>query len=124
METNSKVPFHGTKPISCTSKFFPIARVRAYESHLSVENVKPAEPAKSPLEFSIDLANWYFGPIRDIEVISCDLRCPERIIQGEKVKVDAEDYVLVRCFGCDGMEIYCQADLITPAFSQYVEVQA
>jgi myo-inositol 2-dehydrogenase/D-chiro-inositol 1-dehydrogenase len=72
----------------------------------------------------IDLANWYFGPIREVEVISCDLRCPERTIQGETVRVDAEDYILVRCFGPDGIEIICQADLITPAFSQYAEIQA
>jgi len=71
----------------------------------------------------VDLANWYFGPLREIEVISYDLRSPERIIDGEKVSVDAEDYVLLRCVGNDGIEILCQADLITPAFIQYVEVQ-
>lgn len=72
----------------------------------------------------IDLANWYFGPIQKAEVMSCDLRYPERVIQGEKITVDAEDYILVRCFGSNGVEIYCQGDLITPAFSQYVEIQA
>ncbi len=72
----------------------------------------------------IDLANWYFGPLQDIEVISCDLRYPERIIQGEKVCVDAEDYILVKCIGKNGVEIFCQGDLITPAFSQYVEIQS
>lgn len=71
----------------------------------------------------VDLANWYFGPLKDIEVISCDLRSPERLIDGKRVAVDAEDYVLLRCKGKDGIEIMCQADLITPAFIQYVEVQ-
>ena len=72
----------------------------------------------------IDLANWYFGPLKDVEVISCDLCCPKRVINGEEATVDAEDFVLIRCYGQNGVEIYCQADLITPAFSQYVEIQA
>ncbi len=71
----------------------------------------------------IDLANWYFGPLSDIEVISCDCRYPERWIQGERVTVDADDFIVVRCRGVNDMEIFCQADLITPAFTQYVEVQ-
>ncbi len=71
----------------------------------------------------VDLANWYFGPLKEIEVISCDLRSPERVIEGKRISVDAEDYVFLRCRGNDGIEILCQADLITPAFIQYVEVQ-
>jgi len=72
----------------------------------------------------VDLANWYFGPLKKIEVISCDLRYPERHINGEKVRVDAEDHIWLRCFGRNDIEIFCQADLITPAFSQFVEIQA
>ena len=71
----------------------------------------------------VDLANWYFGPLKEIEVISCDLRCPKRMINGEMITADAEDYILIRCIGADEIEILCQADLITPAFIQYVEVQ-
>ena len=71
----------------------------------------------------VDLANWYFGPLKEIEVISCDLRCPQRMINGEMITADAEDYILVRCIGADGIEILFQADLITPAFIQYVEIQ-
>jgi predicted dehydrogenase len=71
----------------------------------------------------IDLANWYFGPLTNIEVISCDLRYPERYINGEKAKVDAEDNIWIRCLGRNNVEIFCQADLITPAFSQFVEIQ-
>lgn len=71
----------------------------------------------------IDLANWYFGPIRKLEVISCDLRYADRMIQKEMIKADAEDYILVKCIGANGVELFCQADLITPAFSQYVEIQ-
>ena len=71
----------------------------------------------------VDLANWYFGPLKNVEVISCDLRCPKRIINGEEITADAEDFVMIRCYGQNDVEIYCQADLITPAFTQYVEIQ-
>jgi len=71
----------------------------------------------------IDLANWYFGPLDEISAISCDIRSPIRSIQGELHSVDAEDYILMRCKGENGVEIFCQADLITPVFSQYVEIQ-
>ena len=39
------------------------------------------------------------------------------------VQVDAEDYVLARFQMESGVEVLCQADLVTPAFSQYVEIQ-
>jgi predicted dehydrogenase len=71
----------------------------------------------------VDLANWYFGPLTNIEVISCDLRSPERYVNGEKTRVDAEDHIWIRCLGRNEVEIFCQADLITPAFSQFVEIQ-
>jgi predicted dehydrogenase len=71
----------------------------------------------------IDLANWYFGPLANVEVISCDLRYPERKVNGKNVLVDAEDQIWMRCLGRNEVEIFCQADLITPAFSQFVEIQ-
>jgi predicted dehydrogenase len=71
----------------------------------------------------IDLANWYFGPLNNLKVVSNHLYLKERKINGEKVSADAEDYIMVQCKGVDGIEIFCQADLVTPAFSQYLEVQ-
>jgi predicted dehydrogenase len=71
----------------------------------------------------VDLANWYFGPLTKVEVISSDLRYPARYINGEKVEVDAEDHIWLKCLGRNDIEIFCQADLITPAFSQFVEIQ-
>jgi len=71
----------------------------------------------------IDLANWYFGPLRDVEIISCCQYLHQRTIRGKTIDVDAEDYILIKCTGKNGVEILCQADLITPAFNQYVEIQ-
>ncbi len=72
----------------------------------------------------IDLAGWYFGPLKDVQIVSRSLKLPQRQINGDLVEADAEDYVVVKCTGESGVEIICQADLVTPAFSQYVEIQA
>lgn len=72
----------------------------------------------------IDLANWYFGPLNSLDIVSNNLHLPSRSIRGEIVDADAEDFILVHCRGYNGIEIFCQADLVTPAFNQYVEIQA
>lgn len=56
----------------------------------------------------IDLANWYFGPLSDVQMLSNSLKLPQRTINGESVHVDAEDYVVVKCTGANGVEIICQ----------------
>jgi predicted dehydrogenase len=71
----------------------------------------------------IDLASWYFGSLKDVEVISKSLKSSSRLIQGNWEKVDAEDMVMIRCTGDNGVDVFCQADLITPAFTQYAEIQ-
>jgi myo-inositol 2-dehydrogenase/D-chiro-inositol 1-dehydrogenase len=71
----------------------------------------------------VDLAIWYFGPPVNVEVLTCDLLRKQREIQGVVYDVDAEDYVLVRLRMKNGIVVYCQADLVTPTFTQFVEVQ-
>ncbi len=73
----------------------------------------------------LDLAGWFFGPMdrESVELLACRLLLPVRDIGGTPVEVDAEDYVLVRMRSNLGVEILCQADLVTPAFSQHVEIQ-
>lgn len=72
----------------------------------------------------VDLANWYFGPLYEVMVVSTGLHLPQRYIGGKLISADAEDFVMVRCRGRAGVEIYLQGDLLTPAFSQFVEIQA
>ena len=71
----------------------------------------------------LDLAIWYFGPVAGVQLLSRDLLRPVRHIAGADVTVDAEDFVLARFDMASGPSIYIQADLVTPAFSQLVEVQ-
>lgn len=46
-----------------------------------------------------------------------------REIAGETVETDAEDWVLASMRSRAGVDILLQADFITPAFTQYVEIQ-
>ena len=69
----------------------------------------------------IDLAIWYFGPVKEAKVVDSHLMMPERVIGGETVTVDAEDYVLALFEMESGVRVTIQADLVTPSFNQFVE---
>jgi myo-inositol 2-dehydrogenase/D-chiro-inositol 1-dehydrogenase len=71
----------------------------------------------------LDLAHWLLGPLEQPRLVACDLLCPARTIAGQNVAADAEDYVVVELTNQAGCRILCQADLVTPAFSQYLEIQ-
>lgn len=71
----------------------------------------------------LDLAIWYFGKAVETQVLDCKLLRPARVIQGKEETVDAEDWVVVRARMENGAEVLFQADMITPAFSQSIEIQ-
>jgi predicted dehydrogenase len=71
----------------------------------------------------LDLAIWYFGPVKSAQLVATELLRPKRPIQGKEVAVDAEDFAVARLKMTSGVEVWCQADLITPAFTQFIEVQ-
>jgi len=78
---------------------------------------------KEMLVHMLDLALWFFGPAKKVELVASELLRPVRPIQGHEETVDAEDFAVVRMQMESGVEVWCQADLLTPAFTQYVEVQ-
>lgn len=71
----------------------------------------------------LDLAIWYFGAAEDTKVLDSKLLRPKRIINGKEEIVDAEDWIVVRAKMKNGAEVLLQADMITPAFSQSIEIQ-
>ncbi len=71
----------------------------------------------------LDLAVWYFGPIERAELMMQDLFRPQRDIGGTVERVDAEDFVLARFRTRSGVPVVIQADLLTPSFTQMIEVQ-
>jgi len=79
--------------------------------------------ANEMLVHMLDLAIWYFGPVLEARLLGKKLLCPRREIQGRMEDVDAEDYILVELLMKSGVTAICQADLLTPAFAQFVEIQ-
>lgn len=79
--------------------------------------------ANEMLVHMLDLALWYFGPVRSVQLLGKKLLRPRREFQGRLVEVDAEDYILAELHMKSGVTVVCQADLLTPAFTQFVEVQ-
>lgn len=71
----------------------------------------------------LDLAIWYFGEVKSVEIQELDLRRPVRNVEGVRREVDAEDFVAVKVLTESGVTVNLQADLITPAFTQFMEVQ-
>jgi predicted dehydrogenase len=71
----------------------------------------------------LDLAVWFFGPIERAELMAKDLLRPQRVIAGKLETVDAEDFVVARFWTCVGIPVVIQADLLTPSFTQLVEIQ-
>ncbi|MGQ3887474.1 Gfo/Idh/MocA family protein [Legionella sp. CNM-1927-20] len=71
----------------------------------------------------VDLASWLFGEITDVCNQETQLLRPKRVIGGQEIVADAEDFVFISGFTHLGNYVSLQADLITPAFSQFIEVQ-
>jgi myo-inositol 2-dehydrogenase / D-chiro-inositol 1-dehydrogenase len=71
----------------------------------------------------LDLAVWYFGPVESIHSVMTDLLRPQRAIGGQMERVDAEDFVIARFTSRSGVPVVIQADLVTPSFTQMIEVQ-
>ena len=71
----------------------------------------------------IDTAQWLFGGSEPevLDHYSALLR-PKRIVEGAEIEVDAEDFVTMRLKYRD-VVVLCEADLVTPGFMDYVEIQ-
>lgn len=75
------------------------------------------------LVHTLDLALWLFGAPRKATLLASELRVPLRLINGREERVDAEDMIMVRLDYDAGPSAYLQADMLTPAFTQRLEVQ-
>jgi predicted dehydrogenase len=71
----------------------------------------------------LDLAIWYFGPVKEVEVLEREFLRPTREIAGEEVSVDADDHVVVTARMANGLKVLFQADMVTPWFDQWVQVE-
>lgn len=70
----------------------------------------------------IDLAVWYFGKATNIALLDNDIMLQERIINGNAFQCDAEDWSIARLDMENGVRVLIQADMSSPAFKQYAEI--
>lgn len=69
----------------------------------------------------LDLALCYFGNFEMVKPIFSEVLRSERIIDGKTVKVDAEDCIFIVA-KTKTVQVFIEADLITPSFMNIVEV--
>lgn len=72
----------------------------------------------------LDLTQWFFGSVRSASVVAEEMRFEERVIRGERVFPDAEDYVLLKTKTAGNVEVLLEADLTSKTYTNYVEIQA
>ena len=70
----------------------------------------------------IDLANWYFGPIENIEEIDIQTYRSDRESMMDKNDHLAEDFITVKILNRLGVSITIEADMISNDFVQYVNI--
>ena len=72
----------------------------------------------------LDLALWYFGPIKEIRTVFFDTVLKDRKVEGRNIRADAEDIALVHLETESGVKVICESDLITPSYMNHAEIQA
>lgn len=70
----------------------------------------------------LDLCDWYFGEPDRVEPFLYETILKKRMIEGNEVDVDAEDFALLRVKTKSDVHVFCEADLITPSYMNTVEV--
>lgn len=71
----------------------------------------------------VDLVTWYFDEVDRIGQSYTDVILDSRDIDGETVRATAEDLAMLQLTTTDDVEVFCQSDLITPAYMNYIEIQ-
>jgi predicted dehydrogenase len=69
----------------------------------------------------LDLLSWLLGPLADGSMLHRELILPVREIGGLACQAAAPDCA-VASFRAGGVRAFCQSDLLTPSFMNYVEV--
>ena len=70
----------------------------------------------------LDLCQWFLGPYRIENVIKDKCIKPYRVIQGNSVKAEQSDFMVLTAQSHEETDILFQADFVTKKFSQYFEI--
>lgn len=70
----------------------------------------------------IDLAVWYFGDAKEINLLDSAIVHKSRDIRGETIDCDAEDWSVASLIMEGGTRVLLQADMNSPVFRQFIEI--
>jgi len=104
--------------------YYAIFRIGGRGGHRAWKHQKDKAggAAYDMLTHMLALALYNFGEPAEVVPLFSDIILKEREIDGETVRVDAEDCILCRLRTTEGVQIILLADLITPSFMNTVEV--
>ncbi len=105
--------------------YFALFRLGGRGSHKAWKHKRETGggAANEMLVHMLDLALWYFGPPRRVELLEMDTVLREREVEGKLVQADAEDFIVLKLESESGAKILCESDLITPSYMNYIEIQ-
>jgi myo-inositol 2-dehydrogenase/D-chiro-inositol 1-dehydrogenase len=105
--------------------YFAILRLGGRGSHKAWKHMghTGGGVADEMLVHMLDILLWYFGEFAKVDLLYRDLLLVEREIEGSVVRADADDALVVKIEMENGVKAICQADLVTPGYMNYVEVQ-
>lgn len=105
--------------------YFAIFRLGGRGSHKAWKHKRETGggAGNEMLVHMLDLILWYFGDATSIENLYTDTILDRREIEGKVVESNAEDLIWLKLEMANGTRVICESDLITPSYTNHVEVQ-
>ncbi len=104
--------------------YYAIFRVGGRGSHRAWKH-KKGEGGGAINEMLVHMLNlviWYFDGIERVENLFTETILGTREIDGEEIEADAEDITLLDLNTNQDVNVFCESDLITPSYMNYVEI--
>lgn len=104
--------------------YYALFRVGGRGSHRAWKHQRDrgGGAANEMLVHMLDLVSWYFGDFGAADGLVSETVLKQREIEGEVIDATAEDLTLLDLTMEDDTRVFCQADLITPSYMNYIEV--
>ena len=103
--------------------YFSIFRLGGRGSHREWKH-REAEGGgaiREMLVHKLDLILWFFKEIMEIRTLINETLIPLRKIEGRKIEVNAEDFVVLD-LEANNVRILCESDLVSPCYMDYIEI--
>jgi predicted dehydrogenase len=104
--------------------YYAIFRIGGRGSHTAWKHKREigGGAGNEMLVHMLDIIVWHFGSPKNIENLYTDTLLQKREIEDRAVDADAEDLIWLKMEMANGAKIFCESDLITPSYMNYIEV--